>query len=129
MALRVRPVATLSALTASLLLVFSAAPSLAEPLLLSIVSAEAGQDPATGMPVVALKMTGESAKAFGDFTAAHVGHAVSILVDGEAVSSPVVREPIRGGEVTISGSMTEADAKALAGRIAKGKVSVDLAAD
>ena len=113
-------------------MVIAAAPVAAEPLTLTIVAAPAGADAATGMPVVTLKMSAESAKVFADFTGKNVGRRVALMVDGEAVSAPVIREPILGDAIQISGSIAGVDeAKALAARLAAGsaRVSVDLLAE
>jgi preprotein translocase subunit SecD len=40
--------------------------------------------------------------------------------------SPIIREPILGGEVQISGSMTMADARSLAGRLSSGGAQVEV---
>jgi preprotein translocase subunit SecD len=107
----------------------AAAPAAAEPLSLTIVEARAGADAATGLPVVTLTMSAESASAFAAFTGQNVGRRVALMVDGETVSAPVVREPILGDVVQISGSIAGLDgARALAARLAAGSahVSVDV---
>lgn len=50
----------------------------------------------------------------------HIGATVEIRVGCEAISRPLVREPICGGSFVVSGTMTPADAEALAARIRNG---------
>ena len=71
-----------------------------------------------GAPVqVYLVLDAEGAEMFAQLTADHVGEAVPIAVNGETLSSPVIREEIEGGEVTISGPSSE-EARSLALQIA-----------
>lgn len=119
-------------LLVALALFVAAAPAAADPLQLTIVEATAGADAAIGMPVVTLKMSAESAAAFTAFTRQNVGRRVALMVDGETVSAPVIREPILEDVIQISGNMARPDdAKALAARLAAGhaQVSVDLLAE
>lgn len=50
-------------------------------------------------------------------TAANVGRRMAIVVNGAAVSAPVIREPIAGGVLEISGDLTPAQAGAVANRL------------
>lgn len=110
------------------LLATTIAAALAAPLSLTVVKAEAGPDMATGMPVLSLVLDAASAKAFADFTGANVGRAITISVAGEVLTSPFVREPILGGELRITGSMTPADAERLAAAVrSAGTVEVEVA--
>ena len=113
-------------------LLAAAYPAAAEPLSLGIVAATAGADQATGMPVVSLTMSADSAAAFTAFTRENVGRRVALMVDGETVSAPVIREPIVGDVVQISGNMARPEeATALAARLASGaaRITVDRVAE
>jgi hypothetical protein len=57
---------------------------------------------------VALTMTDAASRAFADFTGAHVGRAVAIVVDGVVDSAPVVKSKIEGGHATLSMKSPEA---------------------
>lgn len=94
-------------------------PALAEPLALEVAAALASFD-ATGAPVVNVTLAPESARAFGAFTLANVGKRIEVRVDGTVVTAPVIREPIAGGTIMISGSMTADDAGRLAMRLRGG---------
>lgn len=72
------------------------------PISLKVAKVKTSVDPAAG-PAVEIALTPESAKAFEDFTRVALGHKTQLLVDGEVIFEPVVREPIIGGSVTING--------------------------
>jgi preprotein translocase subunit SecD len=44
-------------------------------------------------------------------TASHVGRPVAILIDGEVVTAPVLKDPITGTSAMISGDYTQAEAE------------------
>jgi preprotein translocase subunit SecD len=69
--------------------------------------------------VVNLDFTDEGADKFFESTQKLAGqtfpnNAFAIVLDGKVVSFPTVNEPIPGGQATISGSFTQAEAQALA---------------
>jgi preprotein translocase subunit SecD len=64
--------------------------------------------------VVAVKFNANGRRAFGDATAAHVGELMAIVLDNTVVSYPRIREPILGGECTISGGFDQESASELA---------------
>ena len=76
--------------------------------------------------VVAIEFTDEGAKKFADLTAANVGHKISILLDGDVLTAPVVNEPITGGKAVITGSNTLEEAKNLAILLRSGALPVKL---
>ena len=96
---------------------------LAEPLVVKVVSAEAAFD-GYGESVVLIRLSPESASAFAELTAANIGRQIAIVVDGEAVSQPVVREPITGGLIQISSDFDAGEAEEIASRIAAGEAVV-----
>ena len=76
--------------------------------------------------VVSLVLTEEGAKTFADLTSAHVGEQISIVYDGEVVSSPKVREAITGGRCQIEGMADYEEASILASTIRIGSLSLEL---
>ncbi|MDR7520906.1 MAG: protein translocase subunit SecD [Armatimonadota bacterium] len=66
--------------------------------------AEYSQDPAEpGAPVVSFRFRSQAAKKFEDYTAANVGKYLTITLDGQVITSPVIRTRIPGGTGVISG--------------------------
>ncbi|MFK3781512.1 SecDF P1 head subdomain-containing protein [Agrobacterium sp. NPDC089420] len=72
------------------------------PISLKVAKVKTLVDPSAG-PAVEIVLTPESAKSFEDFTRAALGQKTQLLVDGDVVFEPVVREPIVDGNVTING--------------------------
>jgi len=68
-----------------------------------IKSAVVASDNITGKPEVHLTLDDEGAEIFGDFTTAHVGESLAIVSDDKIKSYASIREPIPGGNVSISG--------------------------
>jgi SecD/SecF fusion protein len=64
--------------------------------------------------VIMLGFTAEGGKLFGDLTAANVGRQLAVVVDGQVMSDPNLREAIFGGSAEISGDFTAESATALA---------------
>jgi protein-export membrane protein SecD len=62
-------------------------------------------------PVVVLHFTDDGAKLFEKITSENVGRQLAIFLDGEVISSPVIREAIPGGTATITGSFTPAEGR------------------
>lgn len=76
--------------------------------------AQAATNQQNGQNVVNLEFTDEGAKKFADVTSKNVGRTISILLDGEVLTAPNVREPILGGKAEISGQKTLEEAQNLA---------------
>ena len=76
--------------------------------------------------VVAIEFTDEGAQKFADLTAANVGHKISITLDGEVLTAPVVNEAITGGKAVITGSQSLEEAKNLAILLRSGALPVKL---
>jgi preprotein translocase subunit SecD len=53
--------------------------------------------------VVGFKFRGGAAKKFEDYTAANIGKYLTIVLDSEVITSPVIRDRITGGSGQISG--------------------------
>lgn len=68
-----------------------------------------------GAPLVLLELTDAGAEIFGRWTTDHVAHQFAMVLDGEVLSAPYVREPILGGAASVympGKSMVEAHALA-----------------
>lgn len=74
--------------------------------------------------VVALEFSDEGAKKFADLTTKNVGKPISILLDKQVLTSPVVQEPITGGKAQITGSKTLEEAQNLAILLRSGSLPV-----
>jgi preprotein translocase subunit SecD len=79
-----------------------------------LTDARAGTNGQTGEWVVNFTFNSVGARRFADITRANVNHRFAIVLDGKAISAPVIREPITGGRGQISGSFTAASANDLA---------------
>lgn len=71
-------------------------------------------DQTTSEPVVSVTFGEEGARKFAEVTRANVGRAMAIVLDGQVISSPVIRDEINGGTAQISGKFTADAAKSLA---------------
>jgi preprotein translocase subunit SecD len=78
----------------------------------------------TNRNLVAIEFTDEGAKAFGDLTAKNVGKQISILLDKQVLTSPVVNEPIPGGKAIITGNRSIEEAQNLAILLRSGSLPV-----
>jgi preprotein translocase subunit SecD len=65
-------------------------------------------------PVVSLRFDSAGSRKFGDLTSKNVGKRFAIVLDGEVISAPVIREAITGGSGQISGNFTFETASDLA---------------
>lgn len=74
--------------------------------------------------VVGLEFSDEGAKKFATLTAQNIGKPISILLDGEILTSPVVQEVITGGNAQISGSRNVEEAEHLAILLRSGSLPV-----
>lgn len=95
-----------------------------------IASAEGvvGQDETTKSNeyIVTLSMTDEGAQKFAEATANNVGKIISIVYDGEEISTPQVRQAITGGQAQIDGMESIEEAKELASFIRIGGLKLEL---
>ncbi|MDD3374957.1 MAG: protein translocase subunit SecD [Candidatus Omnitrophica bacterium] len=67
-----------------------------------------------GQPHISLSLNGEGAKAFATLTRENVGKRLAIVLDGEVLSAPNIKEPILTGSAEISGLFTFEEANLLA---------------
>ena len=78
----------------------------------------------SGQNLVALEFSDEGGKKFGDLTTKNVGRTIAILLDGEVLTAPNVKEPILGGKAVITGSRTLEEAHNLAILLRSGALPV-----
>lgn len=76
--------------------------------------------------VVQLELTDDGKEAFAEATTANVGNVIQIVYDNQVISSPVVNEPITGGQASISGMANVEEAQNLAASIRIGSLSLEL---
>ena len=95
-----------------------------------IADAQAGaqQTSTTGATeyVVQLTMTDDGAEKFAQATEENVGQQISIIYDGEVISSPVVQQAIEDGQAVINGMSSYEEAESLASYIRIGGLSLEL---
>lgn len=77
-------------------------------------------------PIVVLHFNDEGAKLFENITRDNIGTQLAIFLDGEAISSPVIREAITGGTATISGQFTPTEARELVRNLNFGALPVPI---
>ena len=65
-------------------------------------------------PVVGVSLNSAGAKQFGNITTKYTGGRLAIILDNNVISAPVIEEPILGGNASISGRFTMAQANNLA---------------
>ena len=100
--------------------------SLMPPLRLQVEKAEATFDTGTKEPVVVITLAARSGRMFYELTQNNIGRRLVLRIDGQVVAEPIIREPIKGGVVQISGNMTVKDAAELAERLSKGEAKVEV---
>lgn len=83
-------------------------------------------DQQTNEPKVVLLFNEEGSKLFEEITRANVGKIVAIVLDGEVISAPVVRQEISGGRAEISGGFTPTEARDLARNLNFGALPVKI---
>ncbi len=67
-----------------------------------------------GYPAVSFRFNATGARAFGDYTAAHIGEPFAIVLDGKVISAPTIQSHIAGGSGIITGRFTVQEASDLA---------------
>ena len=80
----------------------------------NLTDAQASFDQRTNEPVVNFRFDTKGAQRFGQATQQNVGRLFAIILDGQVISAPQIREPILGGSGQISGNFTVQSANDLA---------------
>jgi len=75
---------------------------------------------------VSFDLTDRGAQVFGDYTSAHVGDLLGIVLDGTLISAPVINQPITEGHGIITGQFTPEEANGLAVQLRFGRLPVPL---
>lgn len=65
-------------------------------------------------PIAQFRFNGRGARRFAHVTEENVGKPFAIVLDDKVISAPVIREPITGGSVQISGNFTLEEANSVA---------------
>ncbi len=77
-------------------------------------------------PAVGITFNSEGTKIFADLTKNNVGKPLAIILDGQLVSAPIIREPITSGKAEISGNFTPDEAKTLVRNLNLGALPVPI---
>lgn len=90
-------------------------------------SVQSGQDDMKNAEYsVELVLNDEGTQKFADATEANIGQPISIIYDGETISSPTVKSAITGGTAYITGNFTYEEAENLASTIRIGGLQLEL---
>lgn len=85
-----------------------------EAMEVELLNVDSLRNPLTGVEMVQMTMTPDSAKKFGEFTAGQVGKQVAFVRDGTVVWSPKITTPIDGQVLQLSGELTAEQAARVA---------------
>ncbi len=91
-----------------------------------LVKADPTFDQQTNEPAVTIQFDGEGGQKFARMTQQNTGKLFAIILDGQVISAPQIKEPIFGGISQISGSFTVESANQLAIALRSGALPVDL---
>ena len=78
--------------------------------------------PGTKDPVVSFRFNGRGTRRFAHLTEENIGKPIAIALDDTVISAPVIREPITGGSVQISGNFTLEEANSVAMQLRAGSL-------
>ncbi len=92
----------------------------------AISDAKVDFDSQTMMPKISLTFNGKGTKEFSDLTSQHVGERLAIVMDGEVLSAPNIREAITTGTAEISGQFTYDESSVLALALRSGSLPVPM---
>lgn len=91
-----------------------------------LVKADPTFDQQTNQPAVSIQFDSEGGQKFARMTQQNTNKLFAIILDGQVISAPVIKEPILGGVSQISGSFTTESANQLAISLRSGALPVDL---
>ena len=72
----------------------------------NLIDANPKYDNVNQEPIVAFTLNRLGSQRFGQATSKNIGKRIAIILDNEAISAPVIRDSITGGQGTISGNFT-----------------------
>ena len=72
----------------------------------NLIDAQPKYDNFNNEPIVAFSLDRPGSQRFGRATSKNIGKKIAIILDNEAISAPVIRDAITGGNGTISGNFT-----------------------
>lgn len=88
-------------------------------------SLQVGNDQNTGLPVINCEMQGDAIQRFQQFTGSHIGDSMTITLDNQVLSSPVIQSAISGPFVIV-GDFSQDQAKAIIAILKSGPLPVAL---
>lgn len=91
-----------------------------------VKDASVGFDKESNKPVVQLELTDGGTKKFAEATTKYINQKISIYMDNDLISSPMVNSAITDGKAIITGSADVQEAQRLAGLIKSGSLPVKL---
>ena len=77
-------------------------------------------------PTILLSFNADGAELFERITRENTGEVLAIFLDGQPISTPVIREPIAGGEATITGDFSAVEARDLVKNLNFGALPVPI---
>jgi preprotein translocase subunit SecD len=80
----------------------------------------------TGQYEVSFELKSDGAKTFSDYTTAHVGQVLAIVLDKKVISAPTINSPITDGKGVIQGNFTSQTANDLAVQLRYGSLPIPL---
>jgi protein-export membrane protein SecD len=84
------------------------------------------RDPQTGEYLVLFQLQPDASQRFAEYTSSHIGQFLTIVLDGEVVSSPRIQSAIPDGSGSITGQFTYESARSLAVQLQYGALPVPL---
>lgn len=85
-----------------------------EAMKVQLTNVDSFLNPLTGVQMVQMSMTNESAEQFGTFTAGQIGKQIAFVRAGTVVWGPKIATPIEGQVLQLSGELTAEQAKKIA---------------
>ncbi len=89
-------------------------------------SAQVQFDSNTRQPLVAISFDSVGKAKFAEITGGNIGKVLAIFLDGQPISTPVIRDQIKDGSAVISGNFTPNEAKILARDLRYGALPVPI---
>jgi protein-export membrane protein SecD len=91
-----------------------------------LIDAQPGFDQRTSEPIVTFRFNSSGAQRFGKVTQENVGRPFAIVLDGNVISAPVIRDAILGGTGQISGNFSVESANTLSILLRSGALPASL---